>query len=295
MKHNSLNEHPGSPQERRDPVCGMDLTEYSEFVQETIDGKKFYFCSDICAKRFKTDPKKFQGDPLIHLHDVWKVFNTGGVATEVLRGINVHIWAGDFTAIIGASGSGKSTLLNMIGLLDKPTGGGLFLEGKNMSNTEDDERAMLRSQKFGFVFQQYNLVPWLTAYDNVLLPLIFSQNGDGIKKEAIEKHLEAIGLGERMDHHPAQLSGGEQQRVAILRALANNPDVIIGDEPTGNLDSTTGSKILEMLIDLNKIEKKTLIIVTHDVHIAEKADQIITVKDGKTIPGHMYHKKIYTE
>ncbi len=281
--------------ERRDPVCGMDLSEYLEFVEIENQENKFYFCSDICAKRFKTNPKKFQGEPLIHLHDVWKVFGRGDVATKVLRGINVHIWGGDFTAIIGASGSGKSTLLNMIGLLDNPSSGGLFLEGKDISKTTDDERAILRSKKFGFVFQQYNLVPWLTAYDNAILPLIFSGSDSREKRESTRKHFENIGLVERMDHHPTELSGGEQQRVALLRALANDPEIIIGDEPTGNLDSTTGNKILEMLIDFNKREGKTLIIVTHDADIAERADQIITLKDGKTIPGHLYHRKIYTE
>lgn len=281
--------------ERRDPVCGMDLTGMSDFSEASVKGAKFYFCSSICADRFKTDPVKFQGEPLIHLHDVWKVFKTGDVETEVLKGINIHIWKGDFTAIIGSSGSGKSTLLNMIGLLDKPTAGGLFLDGRRISDIPDDERGELRSKKFGFVFQQYNLVPWLTAYDNVLLPLIFASDRDGGKREKLKGKFREIGLGERMEHRPTQLSGGEQQRVALLRALANDPEIIIGDEPTGNLDSTTGNKILEMLINLNKTEKKTLIIVTHDADIAEKADQIITLRDGKTIPGHLAHKKIYTE
>lgn len=288
--------HPSSAAEgeRRDPVCGMDLTEMSEIVEVSLDGKPFYFCGDMCGKRFKTDPQKFQGEPLIHLHDVWKIFKADGVNTEVLRGINIHIWEGDFTVIIGASGSGKSTLLNMIGLLDKPTSGGLYLGGEEIPDLSDDDRALLRSKKFGFVFQQYNLIPWLSAYDNALLPLIFSKTGNGERREQIQQHFKTIGLGERMNHHPSQLSGGEQQRVALLRALANDPEIIIGDEPTGNLDSMTGDKILDMLINLNKTEKKTLIIVTHDAGIAEKADQVITLRDGKTIPGHLYHQKIYT-
>ena len=282
------------PQERRDPVCGMDLTGIPE-VERKVGDKTFQFCSDMCADRFLTNPEKFQGEPMIHLHDVWKVFKDGDVTTEVLRGINIHIWPGDFTAIIGASGSGKSTLLNMIGLLDKPTSGGLFLEGNNIAGTSEDERALLRSKKFGFVFQQYNLIPWLTAYDNVTLPLIFAAAGNGLKREVIAAHFDTIGLGARMEHRPTELSGGEQQRVALLRAIANNPEILIGDEPTGNLDSVTGAKILDMLIKLNKEEKKTLIVVTHDADIARKADQIITLKDGKTIPGHLQHAKTYTE
>lgn len=283
------------PGERRDPVCGMDLTDLPDFIEEKIDGETFYFCSEPCYKRFKTNPKKFLGDPMIHLHDLWKVFHDGDVTTEVLRGINVHIWKGDFTVIIGASGSGKSTLLNMIGMLDRPSSGGLYFEGRDIAATSDDERTILRSSKFGFVFQQYNLIPWLTAYDNVLLPRIFAEAKGDMSREHIEKHFSDIGLGERMDHRPTELSGGEQQRVAILRALANDPEVIIGDEPTGNLDSTTGNKILDMLIKLNKEEGRTLIIVTHDVDIAKNADQVIVIKDGKTIPSHARHTKTYAE
>lgn len=281
--------------ERRDPVCGMDITDLEERLEEKVDGEMYYFCSAPCAKRFKTNPKKFLGEPMIHLHDLWKVFHDGGVKTEVLRGINVHIWEGDFTVIIGSSGSGKSTLLNMIGMLDRPSSGGLFFKEQNIATTSDDERTILRSGKFGFVFQQYNLIPWLTAYDNVILPRIFAPQKGISDRVALEKHFNDIGLGARMDHRPSELSGGEQQRVAILRALANDPEVIIGDEPTGNLDSTTGNKILEMLIKLNKEEGRTLIIVTHDADIALMADQVITVKDGKTIPGHQRHTKTYTE
>lgn len=281
--------------ERRDPVCGMNLAGLKEVFEEKIEGEIFYFCSEPCARRFKTDPKKFQSDPMIHLHDLWKVFHDGGIATEVLRAINVHIWKGDFTVIIGASGSGKSTLLNMIGMLDRPTSGGLYFEGRDIAKTSDDDRTILRSNKFGFVFQQYNLIPWLTAYDNVILPRIFAPEKGASDRGALEKHFSDIGLGERMEHRPMELSGGEQQRVAILRALANDPEVIIGDEPTGNLDSTTGNKILEMLIRLNKEEGRTLIIVTHDADIALRADQVITIKDGETIPGHARHTKTYTE
>ena len=162
-----------------------------------------------------------------------------------------------------------------------------------MSLLNDDERAELRSKTFGFVFQQYNLIPWLTAYENVTLPLIFS--GKKIDAEKLDSRFQKIGLKERLTHRPFELSGGEQQRSALLRALANDPEIILGDEPTGNLDSTTGNKILEMLIDLKKVSKKTLIIVTHDADIAEKADQIIAFKDGRLAQDHQAHKKAYTE
>ena len=279
--------------EKIDPICGMDLAELENIVQISHEGNIFYFCSKNCETRFKKDPERFQKEPLIKLQNVQKVFKLGGVDTKALRGLNLHIWEGDFVVVIGASGSGKSTALNMIGLLDRPTSGRVFLNGKNVRHLKEEERAELRSQTFGFVFQQYNLIPWLTAYENVTLPLIFASKQ--VQTDGLEKKFEEIGLGKRMRHHPFELSGGEQQRVALLRALANDPDIILGDEPTGNLDSETGNKILEMLINLNKVQKKTLIIVTHDADIAEKADQIIALKDGKLIRDHQTHKKVYTE
>ncbi|MBI4993971.1 ATP-binding cassette domain-containing protein [Candidatus Wolfebacteria bacterium] len=257
--------------------------------------ENFYFCGEFCKERFKKNPEKFSGEPIISLKNIVKAFQMGDSQTQALRGLNLNIWEGDFVAIIGASGSGKSTALNMIGLLDKPTSGEIFLNGKNVSLLGDEERARLRSEFFGFIFQQYNLIPWLTAFENAALPLIFANKNITQKKEEIEKKFEEVGIEKRMEHRPAELSGGEQQRVALLRALSNNPEIIIGDEPTGNLDSATGNKILEMLINLNKIDKKTLIIVTHDADIAEKADQIIAIKDGQLVKNHQTHKKIYTE
>ncbi|MBI5742293.1 MAG: ABC transporter ATP-binding protein, partial [Candidatus Niyogibacteria bacterium] len=204
-----------------------------------------------------------------------------------------HIWEGDFVAIIGPSGSGKSTALNMIGLLDKPTAGNIYLRGQDISLLDDDERSARRSETFGFVFQQYNLIPWLTAFENVTLPLIFS--GKPVITDKVNAGFAELGLAERALHRPFELSGGEQQRTALLRALVNDPQIILGDEPTGNLDSATGNKILEILIALNKTRKKTLIIVTHDADIAEKADQVIAFKDGRLVRDHRAHKKTYTE
>ena len=276
-----------------DPVCGMNLSKFPEIKKKSILGGDFYFCSSDCESKFKNNPEKFKGDPLIRLEDVWKIFKISNVETKVLRGLSLNIWPGDFVAIIGASGSGKSTALNIMGLLDTPTSGKIFLNGKDFSTLNETEKAELRSKTFGFIFQQYNLVPWLTAYENVSLPLIFS-NTD-VRQDRLEKEFKNIGLEDRLKHRPFELSGGEQQRVALLRALANDPSIIIGDEPTGNLDSETGDKILEILIDLNKKKKKTLIIVTHDSEIAEKADQIIAIKDGSVALGGHKHKKIYTE
>lgn len=276
-----------------DLVCGMELDGLTGTVTVALDGRTFPFCSELCAGRFRSDPVKFQGSPLLHLQDVTKTFGVGEAATPVLRGINLHLWEGDFTAIIGSSGSGKSTLLNMIALLDRPTGGEILFRGRDLAKLTDSERASMRSATFGFVFQQYNLMPWLDAYDNVALPLAFTDRAADAAR--ISREFQSIGLADRMDHHPTQLSGGEQQRVAILRALVNDPRIIIGDEPTGNLDSATGNKILDMLIGLNKDQKKTLIVVTHDADIARRADQVITIKDGVIVQNTAMHRRIYTE
>lgn len=276
-----------------DPVCGMNLTGVKDRIKASYKGAELSFCEKDCRDTFRKDPKKYQGQPLIELRKVWKIFHLGDVDVKVLRGLDLNIWEGDFVVIIGASGSGKSTALNMIGLLDRPTRGDIFLRGQDVSLLKDDERAKLRSDTFGFVFQHYNLIPWLTAYENITLSRVFAQKK--IDKNKFESSFKEIGLGDRMLHRPFELSGGEQQRVALLRALANDPEIIIGDEPTGNLDSATGKKILKILTDLNKKQNKTLIIVTHDATIAEMADQVITIKDGQVVRGHRAYKKIYTD
>lgn len=276
-----------------DPVCGMDTTEIVNGEYGTFAGEKIVFCGIHCKGRFKKSPKQFSGTPLIECKDVTKSFRMGDAETVVLRNLCLRIWEGAFTVIIGSSGSGKSTALNMIGLLDRPTSGKIFLRGKDISTLSDDDRALLRSETFGFVFQQYNLVPWLTAYENVILPTIFA--GREVSKEYITKRFESIGLAHRMNHHPNELSGGERQRVALLRALSNDPSILIGDEPTGNLDSATGERILDLILDLNRREKKTLIVVTHDGGIAQRADQILALKDGVLIQNHVAHMKTYTE
>jgi ABC-type lipoprotein export system ATPase subunit/YHS domain-containing protein len=274
-----------------DLVCGMQLSPEDDHIA-VHEGVEHTFCSPFCLDRFIKNPKRFLGTPLLVLRNVTKDFHLGTVDVHVLRGVNLHIWEGDFVAIIGASGSGKSTVLNMIGLLDIPTSGQILLNGIDVSHLSDDERAELRSRTFGFIFQQYHLIPWLTAEENVRLPLAFAKN-PSVKD--VKPFFEKIGLKERMEHRPFELSGGEQQRTALMRALVNDPKIVIGDEPTGNLDSKTGDLILELLGGLHKEQGRTLIIVTHDKDIARRADQILTIKDGIHVDGHYVHQKIYTD
>jgi len=275
-----------------DPVCGMYLDSYTDLSKINHEGKDYFFCGEGCALRFKSKPERYFGDPIIKLDGVCKTFTfAGGSKTEVLRDIHLNIWKGDFLVIIGASGSGKSTMLNMIGLLDRPTAGDIFIKGKRAFEMSDEERASHRAKIFGFVFQQYNLIPWLSVYDNISLPTVFS--GETVNEEEVLKKIDTVGLSHRIKHRPMELSGGEQQRVALLRSLANNPEIIIGDEPTGNLDSKTGGEILEMLIELRKKTGKTLIIVTHDASIADRAEEVVVLKDGVMMRDQRVHKEIY--
>ncbi len=216
---------------------------------------------------------------VIRLENVWKVYKEG-VETVALRGINLSVEEGEYVSIMGPSGSGKSTLMHIMGLLDTPTKGRVYIEGKDVSRMKEDERAKIRRRKIGFVFQAYNLIPSLTAMENVELPLLL----DGVPKERRRRIaislLERMGLGNRLEYYPNQLSGGQQQRVAIARALANDPKIILADEPTGNLDTKTGRKILDLFKELHE-EGRTLVVVTHDPEVAKEAERIVKIRDGK--------------
>jgi putative ABC transport system ATP-binding protein len=200
---------------------------------------------------------------------------------EVLKGIDLEIHKGDFIAVMGPSGSGKTTLLDIIGALLKPTSGEVLIDGLSLSGLSDNDLARIRGKKVGFIFQQYNLIPSLTAQENVELSLRINGKTKTEAEDRAVKLLKMVGLGERLTHKPPQLSGGEQQRVAICRALANNPQIILGDEPTGNLDSKTGFMILELLKSLNKKEGYTIIVVTHDHRIAKYVNRIVHLLDGR--------------
>ena len=219
---------------------------------------------------------------IIEVRRLVKRINSGSHEVEILRGIDFSIPAGQFVAIMGPSGSGKSTLLGLLAGLDTPTEGRIFLDGEEINRLSEDQMALLRARKIGFVFQSYHLVPTLTAEENVRLPLDLA--GDGSQgAERARELLESVGLADRLDHYPVQLSGGEQQRVALARAFVSKPPVVMADEPTGNLDSTNGRHVLEMLLDLNRQERTTLILVTHDHELASLADRLITLKDGEVV------------
>lgn len=232
--------------------------------------------------------------PLIQLEDVWKVYQLGKVELPVLRGVSLEIFPGSFVVILGPSGSGKSTLLHMIGCLDLPTRGKVLLDGRDIVKMSEDELSQIRGQKIGFIFQQFNLLQNLNASENVMMPMIFQNkySSEFQRQERAESILTSLGLKERIKHRPAELSGGEQQRIAIARALSNDPEIIVADEPTGNLDSTTGKKIMEILINLHQKERKTIVVVTHDATIANYSNQIINIKDGQLIANHLIGEKV---
>jgi len=218
--------------------------------------------------------------PVVELRGVERVYPSGSGPVAALRGLDLRIEQGEFVALVGPSGCGKSTLLNVVGCLDRPTAGKLLIDGQDTSELDEDQLAQLRNRKIGFVFQHYNLLPRMTAVRNVELPMLYA----GVPREERRKRalegLERVGLGHRLHHTPAQLSGGESQRVAVARALSLNPSLILADEPTGNLDSKTGEEILAMFLDLHR-KGHTILMVTHSQEMAESAGRIVRVKDGQ--------------
>jgi putative ABC transport system ATP-binding protein len=221
---------------------------------------------------------------MVFLKDVTKSYLIGERKIDVLKGISLEIKKGEFLSLMGPSGAGKSTLLNIIGCLDRPTTGTYLLDGIDVNTLSDNELAEIRNKKIGFVFQNFNLIPRLSAIKNVELPLLYSRVPPDERKKKAYFYLQKVGLYDRADHMPSELSGGEQQRVAIARALINNPLIILADEPTGNLDSKTGQEIMDIFSSIHK-DGTTIIMVTHEMAIAERAERIVTIKDGVCYSG----------
>lgn len=236
-------------------------------------------------KGFREDDDKMAKSvmQIIKLENVWKTYKMGSVEVHALRGLNLEVNEGEFLAIQGPSGSGKSTAMNLIGCLDLPTKGTIYLAGKDISKMSESDLAQIRGKKIGFIFQQFNLINTLSALENVMLPLTFQGIPYNQRLKRAKELLELVELKERMNHKPKELSGGQQQRVAIARALSVDPDVILADEPTGNLDSKTGSNVMDFLKKLNREKGKTIVMVTHDDNLAKKAERVVYLKDGEII------------
>ncbi len=234
---------------------------------------------------------KSKNIPIVKLENVWKVYRMGEVDVPALKNTSLEIHEGEFVAIIGASGSGKSTMMNLVGCLDTPSKGRIFLKGEDIDKLSESDLSTLRGKSVGFIFQQYNLLPTLTTFGNAKLPLELQEVPDTEADKRVENVLNMVKLDDKKNHYPSQLSGGQQQRVSIARCLAADPDIILADEPTGALDSVTGKNVLEILHRLWRDNGKTVIMITHDLNLAKYASRIVELKDGEIIKDYLSKSK----
>jgi putative ABC transport system ATP-binding protein len=227
-------------------------------------------------------PTPARDGAVIRMRGITKVYASGKVRVEALRGVDLDVHAGEFVAIVGPSGSGKSTLMNLLGCLDTPSGGSYTLRGREVGGLSRDDLAAIRNEHVGFVFQNFNLLPQITAYENVELPMLFGGVAKARRRERVREVLERVGLGDRMEHRPTELSGGEMQRVAIARALAMEPSILLADEPTGNLDTSSGGDIMGIFEELWR-QGRTVLVITHDPALARRAARVVEVRDGSVV------------
>jgi putative ABC transport system ATP-binding protein len=222
------------------------------------------------------------GAEVIAMSGITKVYDTGKVRVEALKGVDLRVGTGEFVAVVGPSGSGKSTLMNLVGCLDTPSGGTYLLRGKEVAGLDKNDLARIRNERVGFVFQNFNLLPQITAFENVEMPLMFGGLPKKTRRERTKELLEKVGLGDRMEHRPTELSGGQMQRVAVARALAMNPDIVLADEPTGNLDTSSGGDVMSLFEELWR-QGRTLIVITHDQALARRAGRVVEIRDGAIV------------
>jgi putative ABC transport system ATP-binding protein len=232
---------------------------------------------------YSTATMELSTDTMIHLQNIEKVYRTDTVETQALNNINLNIGKGEFLSIMGPSGCGKSTLLNIMGLLDAPTKGEVLIDGNTTLKLSDKQLAQFRNRKIGFIFQSYHLINDLKVIDNVELPLLYRKSTAKERRELASLALEKVGLSNRMKHFPTQLSGGQKQRVAIARAIVGQPEIILADEPTGNLDSNMGNEIMDILLELNRVDGTTIVMVTHDENMAKKTHRLVRLFDGSQV------------
>lgn len=276
-----------------DPVCGMHVDETQSTLVSHYEGKNHYFCSQGCKIAFDRMPQRWlthiifkpaeKVESVIRLTDLQKTYQRGQEKVHALRGLNLEIGRSEFMTVMGSSGGGKSTLLHMIGGIDRPTAGNIWVDGIDISQANENELTRFRREKIGFIFQFYNLLPTLSALENVELPLVALGYPRQRRRKMAAEILDVVGLGDRRDHKPNELSGGQQQRVAIARAIVANPSIVLADEPTGDLDSVSAQMVIELMESIHQKQGMTFVMVTHDRGIGERGTRRLYMRDGQIV------------
>jgi putative ABC transport system ATP-binding protein len=271
------------------------LSRVKQLVKRAVSSQKSSSSQSGSHTRLSRSSTSSSNNYIIELRDVKKFYDMGHTQVRALNGVSIQVKKGEFLSIVGKSGSGKSTLVNQVGCLDTPTYGQVLLDGINIAELSESGLAQIRGKKIGFIFQTFNLMPTLSVFENIALPMVFQGVDDAVIEKQLTKVLALVDLTDRADHKPSELSGGQRQRVAIARALANNPEVILADEPTGNLDSKTGKQIMDFLLKLNTENSVTIIMVTHDDDLAKWAQRTIVLSDGVVVKELLHSQAVRDE